>query len=450
MAGLDYRGCGHRTAAQDLIVQKTIRLPIWTISAVANGNAVKEIPMSHVAIIPGFSPALSHNVIFREYLDDPYKSKGTLPHVQPPLLPPPLDDSYQSKAALPTPAFLCPQCDVSAHTAIIDADGSGPSQYGGTGKYCRGVLSSVTERKHVERKLHLLSKALEKAQEGIVLTDAENRIVAVNSAFSKATGYSAEEIIGHDPAILKSGLHDKAFYCRMYASLQENDTWQGEIRNRRKNGEIYTEWLNISVIRSDNGEIDYYIGVFSDSSNQDEVRTRLFRLAYYDELTGLPNRTLLYDRLTQYLVDSKRISSMMAILFIDLDGFKVVNDMHGHSAGDQLLRQIAARLITCVREGDTLSRMGGDEFVALLRNIENEQVAAQVAARMLEICAQPFLIEGHELLVTISVGISIHTVDGDNGSDLLRNADTAMYRAKAYGKNNFQFFSQSLPDRHVS
>ena len=317
------------------------------------------------------------------------------------------------------------------------------SQFAGSdAKYCRAVLTDITERKLVERKLDISAKALENIQEGVMLVDAQTRIVAVNSAFSEVTGYSADEIVGLTPAILKSGLQDDEFYRSMYASLKKNDGWQGEIRNRRKNGEIYQEWLSISVIRNDSGEIDNYIGVFSDISNQQEMKKRLHQLAYYDELTGLPNRTLLYDRLSLELAHSKRDSSKMAILFIDLDGFKGINDLHGHFAGDHFLKEVAGRLASCVREGDTLSRMGGDEFVAFLRNIADEQVAAQVAGRMLETCAQPFVIEGHELFVTVSVGISIHPRDGDSVSDLLRDADTAMYRAKACGKNNYQFYSE--------
>jgi len=314
---------------------------------------------------------------------------------------------------------------------------------GSKAKYCRAVLTDITERRIAERKLHLSARALENIREGVMLTDAQARIVAVNPAFSAVTGYRADEVVGHTPAILKSGLQDDEFYRGMYASLKKNDAWQGEIQNRRKNGEIYLEWLSINVIRNDSGEIDYYIGVFSDISNQEEVKKRLHKLAYYDELTGLPNRVLLYDRLSLELVHSKRNTSMMAILFVDLDGFKGINDLHGHYAGDQFLREVAKRLAACVREGDTLSRMGGDEFVAVLRNIADEQVAAQVAGRMLEACAEPFVIEGEELFVTVSVGISIHPRDGDNGSDLLRNADTAMYRAKSCGKNNYQFFSES-------
>lgn len=348
-------------------------------------------------------------------------------------------------------AYLSGDADASAEfllelrggkTIEVRLTGIVPQFAGSKAKYCRAVLADITERRQAERKLHLSARALENIQEGVMLTDAQARIVAVNPAFSSVTGYSADEVVGHTPAILKSGLQDDEFYSRMYVSLRKNDGWQGEIRNRRKNGEIYLEWLNISVIRNDSGEVDYYMGVFSDISNQEEIKKHLHKLAYYDELTGLPNRTLMYDRLFLELVHSKRDASMLAILFVDLDGFKVINDSHGHYAGDQFLGEVAQRLASCVREGDTLSRMGGDEFVALLRNIADEQVAAQVAGRMLETCAEPFVIEGHELFATVSVGISIYPRDGENGIDLLRNADAAMYRAKECGKNNYQLFSE--------
>jgi diguanylate cyclase (GGDEF)-like protein/PAS domain S-box-containing protein len=309
-------------------------------------------------------------------------------------------------------------------------------------KYCRTVLTDITERRQIERKLQLSEKALHSIEEGVMLTDAQFHIIAVNPAFSRMTGYSAEEAIGRTPALLKSGFHNDEFYRAIYDALKKHDGWQGEIRNRRKNGEMHLEWLNISVIRNYSGEADYYIGVLSDITSQDQFNKHLHQLAYYDELTGLPNRNLLYDRLLLELVHSKRTPTMMALLFIDLDGFKEINDQHGHLAGDQLLVEVSKRLLSCAREGDTVSRLGGDEFVALLRDIADEHVAAQVAGRMLEACAEPIVTEGNQqLFVTASIGISISPRDGDNRSDLLRNADVAMYRAKSSGKNGYEFFS---------
>lgn len=312
----------------------------------------------------------------------------------------------------------------------------------GKDKYCRTVFTDITERRQIERKLHLSEKALDSIEEGVMLIDSQFQIIAVNPAFSRMTGYSAEEVVGQTPAILKSGFHSDEFYSGIYEALKNIDGWQGEIRNRRKDGEMHPEWLNISVIRNDNGGADYYIGVLSDISNQDEVNKHLRKLAYYDELTGLANRNLLYDRLFLELVHAKRAPSMVAILFIDLDGFKEINDLYGHLVGDQLLVEVAKRLLSCEREGDTVSRLGGDEFVALLRDIANEHVAAQIAERMLDACAEPFITEdGLELFVTASIGISIHPKDGNNVSDLLKNADVAMYSAKTNGKNAFKFFS---------
>lgn len=308
--------------------------------------------------------------------------------------------------------------------------------------YFRAVLADISERREVELKLQLTEKTLENILEAVMLTDAQGRIVAINPAFSRMSGYSSDEIIGHSPALLKSGFHDERFYRDLYESLRKNDGWQGEIRNRNKNGEVYLEWLNISVVRNDSGEVDYYIGVYSDISSHEETGKRLHKLAYYDELTDLPNRTLLNDRLTLGLAHSKRDESLMAILFIDLDGFKAINDLYGHLTGDQLLKEAAKRLLSCVREGDTLSRIGGDEFVALLRNMVDERVTVLIAERMLEACAEPFVCDGHEMCVTASVGISLYPRDGESGAELLKNADAAMYSAKGNGKNSYQFFSQ--------
>ena len=309
---------------------------------------------------------------------------------------------------------------------------------------CRMAFIEVTEHRIAELKLRLTSKVLENTQEGIMLTDAHQRIIAVNPAFLKATGYSSEEIIGYTPAKLKSGRHDEAFYREMNASFNEKDGWQGEIWNKRKNGEIYQEWANIKVIRKVNGEVDCYIGIFSDISNQEAMKQRLKELAYYDELTGLANRSLLYDRLQHALAQSKRGGSLMAVLFLDLDHFKDMDDKHGHGAGDHVLKEAAERLAYCVREGDTLSRLGGDEFVAILRNISDVKVPAQIASRMVNALERPFLIDNDELHVTTSVGISVSPNDGDEVTVLLKNADTAMFWAKEQGRSNYQYYEHTM------
>ena len=309
---------------------------------------------------------------------------------------------------------------------------------------CRIAFIEVTERRIAELKLRLTAKVLENTQEGIMLTDAHQRIIAVNPAFLKSTGYDSEEIIGYTPAILKSGNHDEEFFREMNASFKENDGWQGEIWNKRKNGEIYQEWVNIKVIRKNDGEVDCYIGIFSDISNQEAMKQKLKELAYYDELTGLANRGLLYDRLQHALAQSKRGSSLVAVLFVDLDHFNDSSDKHGRSVGDHVVKEAAERLTYCVREGDTLSRLGGDEFVAILLNIADIEVPAQIAARMVQVLERPFVIDNDELLITASVGICISPNDGDEVTVLLKNADTAMCYAKEMGRSNYQFYEAEM------
>jgi diguanylate cyclase (GGDEF)-like protein/PAS domain S-box-containing protein len=321
---------------------------------------------------------------------------------------------------------------VAAQTVMGNIDG------------CRMAFIEVTEKRIAELKLRLTSKVLENTQEGIILTDAHQRIVAVNPAFLKITGYTSEEIIGYTPAKLKSGHHDEEFYREMHASFNKDDSWQGEIWNRRKNGEIYPEWVNIKVIRKDDGEVDCYIGIFSDISNQEAMKQRLKELAYYDDLTGLANRSLLYDRLQLALVHSRRSISSLAVLFLDLDHFKEINDTYGHSTGDKVLKEAAERLAYCVREGDTLCRLGGDEFVAILPDILDREVPALIAARMVDALEKPFLLGSIELRVTTSVGISIAPNDGDEVTLLLKNADAAMYSAKKMGRSNYQYYDTGL------
>jgi len=309
---------------------------------------------------------------------------------------------------------------------------------------CRMAFIEVTEHRIAELKLRLTSKVLENTQEGIMLADAQQRIIAVNPAFLKTTGYSSEEIIGYTPAKLRSGHHDEAFYREMNASFKEKDGWQGEIWNKRKNGEIYQEWANIKVIRKSDGEVDCYIGIFSDISHQEAMKQKLKELAYYDELTGLANRGLLYDRLQHALAQAKRGGTLMAVLFLDLAHLKDVNNKHGHDGVDHVLKEAAERLAYCVREGDTLSRLGGDEFVAILRNISDAKVPAKVASRMVQVLDKPFLFDNDELHVTTSVGISVSPDDGDEVTVLLKNADTAMYWAKGQGKSNYQYYKPAM------
>lgn len=309
---------------------------------------------------------------------------------------------------------------------------------------CRMAFIEVTEQRIAELKLRLTSKVLESTQEGIMLTDAQKRIVAINPAFLKSTGYSSEEIIGYTPSKLNSGHHDDAFYKEMHASFNANDGWQGEIWNRRKNGDVFPEWVNIQVIRKGSGEVDCYIAIYSDISNQEEIKQRLKELAYYDALTGLANRSLLYDRLQLAIVRAKRNESSLAVLFLDLDHFKEINDTFGHGVGDFVLKEAASRLAACTREGDTLCRLGGDEFVAILPDILDREVPAQIAERMVAALEKPCVFDNVELRVTISIGIGVFPEDGGEMSLLLNHADIAMYAAKKMGRSNFQYYDATM------
>jgi len=309
---------------------------------------------------------------------------------------------------------------------------------------CRMAFVEVTEHRIAELKLRLTSKVLENMQEGIILTDAQQRIIAVNPAFLKMTGYDSDEIIGYKPSKFKSGRHDEAFYRDMNASFKEQDGWEGEIWNKRKSGEIFKEWANIKVIRKLNGEVDCYIGIFSDISNQEAMKQRLKEIAYYDELTGLANRSLLYDRLQHALAQSRRGGSLMAVLFLDLDHLKGIDEEHWHNVGDKVLKEAAERLTYCVREGDTLSRLGGEEFVVVLRNLEGVDVPARIAERMVKVLEKPFIFDNDELHLTTSVGISVSPNDGDEVTVLLKNADTAMYWAKGQGRSSYRYYEASM------
>ncbi|RAU22149.1 histidine kinase [Paramagnetospirillum kuznetsovii] len=295
--------------------------------------------------------------------------------------------------------------------------------------------------------LNLARKVIEASLDGIMILDAANRVEFVNPAFTHMTGYPPEEIIGQTPSILKSGRHDEAFYAHMYQSLEKQDYWQGEIWNRRKNGEIYPEWLTINVIRDESGDISQYAAIFSDITERKKTEERIKNLAYYDVLTGLPNRRLFTDRLQLAIANAHRHQHLMAIMFLDLDLFKRINDSLGHGIGDQVLIETAARLGHCLREGDTVARLGGDEFTILLPEIDHIEDAAKLAERLIAHVKQPFIIEEHELYITTSIGIGVYPDDGDSVEALIKNADTAMYRAKDLGRNSFQLYTPAMNAR---
>ncbi|WP_156612731.1 EAL domain-containing protein [Paramagnetospirillum marisnigri] len=295
--------------------------------------------------------------------------------------------------------------------------------------------------------LNLAHKVIEASLDGIMILDSHNRVEFVNPAFTHMTGYAPEEIIGKTPSILKSGRHDDAFYTHMYQTLDKQDYWQGEIWNRRKNGEIYPEWLTINVIRDEDGSVSQYAAIFSDITERKKTEERIKNLAYFDVLTGLPNRRLFLDRLQLAIANAHRHGHLMAIMFLDLDLFKRINDSLGHGVGDQVLVETAARLSHSVREGDTVARLGGDEFTILLPEIEHLEDAAKLAERVIGQVKQPFIIDDHELYITTSIGIGVYPEDGETVETLIKNADTAMYRAKDLGRNSYQMYTPAMNAR---
>ena len=295
-----------------------------------------------------------------------------------------------------------------------------------------------------QRSVRLSRQIIDASLDGVIITDAEGYIESVNPAFCKLTGYSPDEAIGQTPALLKSGRHDVSFYEQLWNSLKESGYWQGEIWNRRKNGEIYPEWLTITEVKDDFGGEHKYAGVFSDISERKESEQQIRALAYYDALTGLPNRRLFQDRLGLALPQMRRHEQKLAVMFIDLDLFKRINDTLGHDVGDEVLCEMAERLKECVRESDTVSRMGGDEFTIIQPDLKDAANAVQLATRIIASLRKPFTTGGRELMVTSSVGIALYPNDGETADDLTKNADTAMYRAKDLGRNNYQLYTDAM------
>lgn len=314
--------------------------------------------------------------------------------------------------------------------------------------YVQELQQALRERDEAlsqsRRHLQLAEQVIRTSLEGIMITELDTTIISVNPAFTRLTGYEAEEVIGKTPATLSSGHHDKEFYQKMWQSIRETGSWQGELWNKRKNGDLYPELLTITTITDDDGTPTNYAALFNDISVLKEKEERIRQLAYYDALTGLPNRRLFEDRIDVAISHAQRSGQQLAVLFIDLDHFKRINDSLGHAVGDEFLRIIADRLLTTIREQDTLARVGGDEFIALLSDIKSPAQAVQISRRMLEVLQTPITCMGRTLVVTSSIGISIFPSDGRDHESLLSRADTAMYRAKHSGRNAIQLYTQSM------
>ncbi len=312
-----------------------------------------------------------------------------------------------------------------------------------------GIAADISQRRQLEQDLRIAAIAFE-SQAAIMVTDASQCILQVNQAFSRLTGYTAEEAIGQRPSMLKSGWQDAAFYVDMWRELSETGHWQGEIWNRRKNGEIFPEWLTISGVRDSWGKLTHFVSTFSDISNLKVAESEIHHLAFYDPLTAMPNRRLLLNRLEKSCSTSRRSGQHGALLMIDLDHFKTLNDTLGHDVGDRLLVEVAKRLADCIREGDTAARLGGDEFIVMLDNLgrdaESAGVQAEIVAEKIRLeLARPYLLQADtEYFRSASVGISLFHGHDKTVDVLLKQADIALYKAKDAGRNTIRFFDCAM------
>jgi len=304
------------------------------------------------------------------------------------------------------------------------------------------AMRDVSKKRKAEQRLRLTQQVFEITAEPILITDSKKRILDMNDAFCRLTGYSREELMGQSPAMLSSGRHDADFYQTIWRSLETNDHWQGEIWNRHKDGEACPNLVTISSVKNRNGQTTHFVATYSDISSLKENEDRLELLAHFDQLTGLPNRMLFHDRLRGARARAHRNQTIVAVMYVDLDGFKAVNDTLGHAAGDQLLAKAAAQLRACVREDDTVARLGGDEFAVLFNGLEDADLIGQLAERIVSSlnisvdCGDG----GAPLQVSGSAGISIYPLDGESEENLLERADQAMYEAKRRGKHQYCFY----------
>ncbi len=309
------------------------------------------------------------------------------------------------------------------------------------------ILSDITEKTLYINDLKLSERIIDGAAEGIMITDANRKILSVNPAFSILTGYSSEDAIGQTPALLKSDKHDQKFYEQMNKTIEEGNIWQGEIWNRKKNGEIYAEFISINPVLDDNGNIIHYVSIFADITQQKDNEEKLHYLAHHDYLTSLPNRVVLYENLQNALSLAQREKKITALLMLDLDRFKDVNDNYGHSSGDMLLQMVAFDLQSRIRSTDVIARLGGDEFAVLLRNVHNPQDAADVAQSLIDVIEKPRrLPSGNNVYVGLSIGIAIAPEHGLSAEELMQHADIALYSAKSLSKGGFHFYSDEMTE----
>ena len=306
------------------------------------------------------------------------------------------------------------------------------------------TCTDVTVLKVAEDRVRLSAVVFESASEGTLVTDAEQRIILVNPAFTHITGYTPEEVLGKTPRILNSGKHDPEFYRQFWQALNASQHWEGEVWNRKKNGEIYPEWLTVNVLKDHYGQPNFYVAVFREETERKQAEEIIRKQATHDSLTGLPNRILFTDRLEHEMRNTHRTKQRMCLVFLDLDGFKDVNDRLGHGNGDKLLIEVARRLLLCVRDTDTVARLGGDEFALILPSLVDDNRINQIAEHILSSLAEPFDLGGAKAYITASIGMAMYPGDALNPDDLIKSADQAMYEAKNAGKNRYCHFTVEM------
>ncbi len=306
------------------------------------------------------------------------------------------------------------------------------------------IIGSAINNRNNLKSLEMSSAVSEHTMDGVLITDNNNNILHVNDAFIDITGYTKESVIGKDPKILKSGQHDKHFYQKIWDQLSMDGYWQGEITNRKKNGEIYIEWLSINTIKNAQGQIENFIGIFSDVTHQRKDAHNQAYLATHDPLTGLSNRLLFNDRLEHAINHSERFNKCISLIFCDLDNFKPINDTYGHAVGDEILKSVAHSLKEILRKDDTVCRFGGDEFVILLEDLHSFEYLDEILHRINALTHKPCIIDGETIPIGMSIGASIYPDDGVTQEELINSADSAMYRAKNSGKNRIEYSQSDL------
>jgi diguanylate cyclase (GGDEF)-like protein/PAS domain S-box-containing protein len=337
------------------------------------------------------------------------------------------------------------QDEGAEHTEKVEARAEhADTELAGRAKINSPAEAATAESQRTERMQRQAAAVFATTNEAIMITDSEGNIVAVNKAFTRISGFESDEVVGRNPKLQQSGRHDERFYQNMWRDLETGGQWQGEIWNQRKNGEIYPAWENISVVKDEQGRIINYVSIFSDIGVIKQAEERMSRLAHHDALTDLPNRLLFMAHLHQALEREKRHGHKIALLLLDLDRFKLINDTLGHAVGDRLLQVVAQRLKCCVRAEDTVARLGGDEFIVLLNEMGNAQDAALVALKIRDELAKPIMLDGKQVVTAASIGISVYPTDAQNTEDLVKAADAAMYRAKERGRHTFEFYTVEL------